>query len=333
MVTPLNRNLTPEQATTLAARALAASGAGPDQAASVARSVVAAERRGRRNVGFEHLPYYCEALRRGAVDGRGEPVVTRVRPGWLAADAGAGFAHYAFDRAVETLLDMVRDNGVSVLCIRNAYTCGELGYFPERLARHGLAALAATNAGPAAVAPSGARQAVFSTNPLAFAFPRTGAPPLLVDQSSSACTLVDVRAAREKGERIPGDWALDRAGRQTEDPVEALRGAFKPFGGARGSNIALLVELLAAGLSGGNWSVDAPSFAEGDACPGVGQWFLAMDPAASGAAAGARIDEYLERIAGLGAYIPGHNRSTGQGGRISLGADLYEKVQSYCEPE
>lgn len=330
---PANRNLTLEQATTLAARALTTCGAGPDQAASVARSVVAAERRGRSNVGFEHLPYYCEALRRGAVAGRGEPVVTRTRPGWLAVDARAGFAHYAFDRAVETFVDMVRDTGVAVLCVRNAYTCGELGYFPERLARRGLAALAATNAGPAAVAPSGARQAVFSTNPLAFAFPRPGGPPLLVDQSSSACTLVDVRAAREKGERIPEGWALDRKGRPTNDPAEALQGSFKPFGGVRGSNIALLVELLAAGLSGGNWSMDAPSFAEGDACPGVGQWFLAMDPAASGAATEARIAEYLERIAGLGAYIPGHDLSAVEGGRISLADDLYEKVQSYGNPE
>jgi (2R)-3-sulfolactate dehydrogenase (NADP+) len=331
------RHLTLEDATDLAARALTASGALTGPAQSVARAVVTAEARGRSNVGFRHLLYYCDALRRGAVDGRAEPVIEPTRPAWLTADARSGFAHYAFDRALDTFVDMTRASGVAVLSVRNTYTSGELGYFPDRLADHGLIALAATNAGPAAVAPAGADRAVFSTNPIAFAFPRADGPPLLVDQSSSACTLVDVHAARERGESIPGDWALDRDGRPTTNPDEALHGAFRPFGGYKGSNIALLVELLTAGLGGGNWSVDAPSFAEGDACPDVGQWFLAMDPDAAGKAGTSnRINSYIDRIAGFGAHMPGRTRAerrfdAARDG-ITIEAGLYEKVQKYCEP-
>lgn len=332
----MEHTLTLEQATGLAARALTASGAGRPAADSVARAVVAAHAMGRTNIGFEHLPYYCEALRRGAVDGRTGPTLERVRPGLLRADAHSGFTHHAFDCAFDELAAMIQDQGAAVLTIRNTYTCGCLGYFPERLARRGFAAIAATNAGPAAVAPSGAAQPVFSTNPLAFALPRGDHPPLLIDQSSSACTLVDVRAARARGEPIPKDWALDREGRPTEDPDEALRGSFRPFGGYKGSNTALMVELLAAGLSGGNWSIDAPSFAEGPDCPDVGQWFLAMDIDAMSGGAARRIDEYLTRLASLGAHIPGYDR----GGRaaaarkdgISLSADLYEAIQNYCRP-
>lgn len=327
------KHFTLSEATDLAARALTASGAGRGPAESVARAVVAAEARGRSNVGFQHLPYYCDALLRGAVDGRVEPALSRSRPGRLSVDARSGFTHYAFDRALETFEDMVRNNGVAVLTIRDTYTCGELGYFPERLARHGFVAIAATNAGPAAVAPSGAGQAIFSTNPLAYAFPRDNAPPLLVDQSSSACTLVDVRAARERGEKIPDDWALDDGGRSTNDPRAALSGSFKPFGGYKGSNIALLVELLAAGLSGGNWSLDAPSFADDTACPDVGQWFLAMDSASSGK----RIDQYLDRIAGLDAHVPGREREmrlerAGEDG-LTLPAEVVDNITAYCDTE
>lgn len=329
----MSHSLSLEQAGDLAARALTASGAGEAPAWAVARAVVAAHACGRSNVGFSHLPYYCEALRRGALDGRVEPTIGRAKPGLLRADAHSGFTHYAFERAFEQFTEMAGSQGVAVLTIRNTYTCGCLGYFPERLARRGLVAMAATNAGPAAVAPSGASQPAFSTNPLAFAVPRSGRAPLLIDQSTSACTLVDVHAARERGDAIPADWALDRDGNPTRDPGEALTGSFKPFGGYKGANIALMVELLAAGLSGGNWSIDAPSFADGAACPDVGQWFMAMVPDAADGA-GPRIDEYLDRLAALDTYVPGEARQahadSARSDGIDLPDDLYRTIQDYC---
>ncbi|MDZ7840112.1 MAG: Ldh family oxidoreductase [Gammaproteobacteria bacterium] len=321
------------QAEALATQALTASGAGEGQARAVARAVVAAHASGRSNVGLAHLPYYCNALRRGALDGRVEPIIEQARPGLLTTDARSGFTHYAFDRAFEQFAGMVESQGVAVLTIRNTYTCGCLGFFPERLARRGFAALAVTNAGPAVVAPSGASAPGFSTNPIAFALPRDRRPPLLIDQSTSACTLVDVHAARERGDTIPTDWALDREGNPTTNPDEALEGTFKPFGGYKGANIALMVELLAAGLSGGNWSIDAPSFADHPDCPDVGQWFLAMDLAAMDHP-GRRIDEYLDRLASMGAYIPGQDRQAhfdnAAARGITIPDDLFESIQSLC---
>ncbi len=332
----MTHHLTIDQATDLATRALTGSGAAVAPAHSVAKAVVSAHAMGRTNVGFEHLPCYCQALRRGAINGRVEPIIRRTKPGLLEADAHSGFTHYAFDRALDEFVSMVRELGVALLTIRNTYTCGALGYFPDRLAQNGFAAIAATNAGPAAVAPSGARRAIFSTNPISFAFPRPGQAPLLVDQSTSACTLVDVHAARNRGEPIPGDWALDSDGRPTRDPGRALQGSFNSFGGRKGSNIALLVELLAAGLGGGNWSIDAASFAEGTDCPDVGQWFLAMDlQSMAGGDAGKRIDHYLVRLASLGCHIPGKARqeraAEAARGGISMEDELYESIRACCK--
>ena len=330
----MTQALSVSEATEFATRALTGCGARRVVAESVARSVVAAQLRGRTNVGFEHLPYYCEALNRGAADGEAEPTLERTRPALLQADAHCGFTHYAFDRALGDFTSMAQKQGVALLTMRNTFTCGELGYFPERLARLGFVAIATTNAGPAAAAPSGTARPVFSTNPLAFAFPRKEKPPLLVDQSTSACTLVDIRAARDRGEEIPKGWALDSEGVPTTDPEKALQGSFRTFGGDKGSNIAMLVELLAAGLSGGNWSLDAPSFADSDESPRVGQWILAMHGGAFCEGRSAeRIDTYLKRIDSMGAYIPGESRlkSTGSGREvIALPDNLYKKVQNYC---
>src|SRR3546814_8093250 len=127
----------------------------------------------------------------------------------------------------------------------------------------------------------GGKARVFCTVPLSVAVP-TGdeTPALLIDQSSSSASLASLRASAEAGREIPEGWALDPAGHPTTDARAALAGSLLPFGGARGANIALMVELLAAGLTGANWSKDAPPFNKGSASPGAGLFILAIKPAA-----------------------------------------------------
>ena len=111
------------------------------------------------------------------------------------------------------------------------------------------------------------------------------------------------------GSAPPAAWAPNPG------PQEwALRAAFIDelfFGGARGGNVALMVEMLAAGLSGGNFSLDAPSFLDGDRTPGIGLFVLAIDPARVGGDTFAdRIGAYLDRIANdHGVYVPGEARA------------------------
>src|SRR3546814_7514858 len=74
----------------------------------------------------------------------------------------------------------------------------------------------------------------------------------------------------------------------------ALAGSLLPFGGARGANVALMVELLAAGLTGANWSREAPPFNKGAKSPGAGLFILAIDPLAGFAA---RLNAWLDAVA------------------------------------
>ena len=171
-------------------------------------------------------------------------------------------AYWLRPRLATDLAKTARLFGVAIFTQRNAYTCGELGYFTGRLADEGLVSFAATN-GPALLAGAGSTKPVYCTNPMSFAAPVEGGTPLVIDQSSSATAFVSVRKAAEEGREIPADWALDDAGRPTTDPTAAMQGALLAFGGNRGANIALMVEVLAAGLSGANWSLDAPSISEG----------------------------------------------------------------------
>lgn len=294
-----------EDARRLCERAAMARGASAETARSLAVSVVAAEAEGQKTVGLAHFIDYLDALEAGRIDGSAVPVLTRPLPAIFHSDAGGGAAHTGFDRAFDDLVAAAKTLGVAVFAQRNAYTCGALGYFAGRLAGRGLVALAATN-GPALIAPEGATKPVYCTNPLAFAAPTASGPALLIDQSSSATAFVNVRLAAKEGRTIPGGWAIDADGRPTTDAAAAVKGALLAFGGARGANIALMVEVLAAGLSGANWSLDAPSFTSGSESPATGLFIAAIEPAAFGPGFAERLGSHLARLStNYGVHVPG----------------------------
>lgn len=297
-----------EEALEAAAAALAAHGASPAHAAATGRSVVVAEAEGNRPVGLASLANYCEALACGRADGTAEPLVEVDAGAIVRVEARTGLPHLGFERARSRLLEAVKRQGLALLALRHGFTCGALGYFPRSLAEEdGLAALAAANGGPAVIAASGGRRPVFCTNPMALAVPTGEGAALVVDQSSSASALVSIRQAADEGRAIPEGWALDADGRPTTDPAAALEGSLLPFGGARGANIALIVELLAAGLTGATWSFQAPPFNSGKASPGVGLFVVAIDPERSGGGGfSGHLSVLLEALrADPGAYLPG----------------------------
>jgi (2R)-3-sulfolactate dehydrogenase (NADP+) len=296
--------LTVGEAIALCERAARAAGARPETATALAKSVVAAEAGGQDSVGLAHFIDYLEALDAGRMDGNAVPEITQPAPAVILSDARGGAAHPGFDTAFDAIVSAARTCGLAIFGQRNAFTCGALGYFAGRLAERGFLSLAVTN-GPALIAGSGSTKPVYCTNPLAFAAPQAGGPPLLIDQSSSATAFVNIRKAAHAGQTIPAGWALDSEGKPTTDARAAVNGALLAFGGSRGANIALMVEVLSAGLTGANWSLDAPSFTRGSKSPGTGLFVLAIEPAVFGGDFEGRTRAQMERLAGLGVHIPG----------------------------
>lgn len=287
--------------------ALVRAGLREDAADALASATAAAEAEGNSAVGLEHLPFYLDALRAGRIDGRAEPEITRPLPAIVHADARGGTAHLGYERSHRRLVEAAKTFGVAVFAQKNAYTCGALGWFVQRLALEGLVAVAATN-GPALMTAPGSRRAVYCTNPLAFAAPLGDGATLLIDQASSQTAYVKVKAAAERGEPIPPGWAIDTEGRPTTDATAAIRGALLSFGGTRGANIALMVEVLAAGLTGANWSLDAPSISAGDRSPGTGLFIAAIAPESFGDGFSRRLADHMARLEAEGIHVPGRTK-------------------------
>jgi (2R)-3-sulfolactate dehydrogenase (NADP+) len=293
-----------------AARALGAAGATPDAALIVARALVAAEADGLSGHGLSRLPTYVAMLTSGKIDGRAVPVATRPRAGVLAVDAACGFAYQAIDLALAELPSMARAQGIAVAAISRSNHAGAIGHHVERLAENGLVALMLANT-PEAIAPWGGSRAVFGTNPIGFAAPLPGRPPVVVDLAVSKVARGNIVAAKQKGERIPEGWALDAEGRPTTDPDAALAGTMVAMGDAKGAALALMVEVLAGALVGSHLAFEASSFLDGKGPPPeTGQIIIGIDPAGLG---NGRMAERMTALAAAiegqpGARLPGARR-------------------------
>jgi (2R)-3-sulfolactate dehydrogenase (NADP+) len=248
----------------------------------VARALVAAEADGLAGHGLSRLPSYAAQAKAGKVDGFATPTVTRPRPATVAIDARNGFAYPAIDLGEATLPELARRQGIAAVAVRRSHHCGAAGHPVERLAQAGFLALMFANT-PAAIAPAGGTQRVLGTNPIAFACPLPGREPIVIDLSLTKVARGNILAAQQKGERIPEGWALDAAGRPTTDPASALAGTMVAMGDAKGTALALMVELLAAGLTGANFAAEASSFLDAEGPPsGTGQLLMVFDAAAFG---------------------------------------------------
>ncbi|MBV9971176.1 MAG: Ldh family oxidoreductase [Xanthobacteraceae bacterium] len=277
-------------------------------AISVAHALVAAEADGLKGHGLSRLPSYAAQSKIGKVDGFAEPKVSQPRRGVAMVDAAHGFAYPALSLAEVVLPEMARTAGIACAGITRSHHCGVTGHPAERLAGAGLVAMLFANT-PGAIAPWGGTSATFGTDPIAFACPLPGAAPIVVDLSLSKVARGNILAARQKGERIPEGWALDAAGNPTTDPQAALAGTMLPLGDAKGTALALMVELLAAGLTGANYAADASSFLDAEGPPpGTGQLIIAIDPEAfpGGPSHFARLAAAI--AAQPGARLPGARR-------------------------
>ncbi|MEO1701999.1 MAG: Ldh family oxidoreductase [Pseudomonadota bacterium] len=282
----------------------------PATSLSVARALVAAEAEGQNGHGFSRINDYVAQVKSGKINADAAPKVTHTAPAAMRIDAEYGFAYPALDLAIETMVPLAKSLGVVSAGIFRSHHCGALSVQVARLAEQGLVAIMVANA-PAAMAPWGGREPLYGTNPIAFAAPRANGLPLVIDLSLSKVARGKVMNARKTGKEIPEGWALDQDGHPTTDPQAALAGTMLPVGEAKGTALALMVEILASVMTGANFSADAGSFFTADGTkPGTGQFLIAFNPQDHAEFVG-RIEQILRAIEVMdGARLPGSRRAT-----------------------
>lgn len=322
-----------DEIVSLAADCLMANGADMENAGAVARTIARAERDGSASHGFFRLPGYVASLKRGKVNGAAKPSTRRLAPSSVRIDADNGYAPLALEVGIPDLVAAARETGIAVGGLVNMYHFAALWPEVEAIAENGMVGLACTAFKPS-VAPAGASRPLFGTNPMAFAWPRKGGRPVVFDMATAAMARGEIQIAARDGHELPPGVGLDKNGDPTTDPTEVLAGVMLPFGGYKGSNLALMIELLVAALIGEQFSYEAAENDNNDGGPPRGgEFLLAIDPARLGATdSDAHAEAFFERYRALeGTRMPGdrryRNRDAASGG-IDVPQSTIDKVRA-----
>lgn len=296
-MTPRDR-VKPEALVDYGSAVLRALGVPSDDAELVLDSLVQADLWGHQSHGVLRLPWYAARLKSGAMVARTEPEVVIDFGALLLLDGRAGVGQVLTEIARREAIARARQHGVAVVGVRNSNHFGTAMYFTRRAAHDGCAAVLTTNASPA-MAPWGGRTKVLGTNPWSIAAPApTGGGVVAVDIANTAVARGKIYLAHNRGEQIPGEWAMDRAGNRTTDPADAIGGVILPMAGHKGYAIAFMMDILSGALTGSHTGSRVGGPYQPEKVSGAGHLFIAIDVAAMGDTAGylASVGQLIDEV-------------------------------------
>ncbi|SEN20410.1 Malate/lactate/ureidoglycolate dehydrogenase, LDH2 family [Paracoccus alcaliphilus] len=249
----------------------------PQDARRVAECLVLADLRGVSSHGVSRVPIYAERLRRGLVKARPDMRLEQVLTVAARLDADDALGFVAATKAMDCATAMAREHGMGMTFVRRSTHFGMAANYLLQATDAGLAAFVFTNASRA-MPIWGGREPFLGTSPFAFAAP-CGDQPVVLDMALSVVARGKVRRAAARGEAIPEGWALDAEGNPTTDARKGYEGVVLPLAGAKGSGLALMMEIVAGVMSGAAFGgAVGNQYNDFDAPQDVGHCFIAFRP-------------------------------------------------------
>ena len=317
----------------LAKKTLLTNGCDDETASILAELIMKAERDGSLSHGLFRLPAYVAGLKSGKINGKARPDVKKISPSVIKVAGNNCLAPVVLNKGIPELIKAAKESGVAVLAITNSHHMAAMWPETEMLAEQGLVAFACTSYKPA-VAPAGATKPLFGTNPISFAWPRPGKTPVVYDMATASMAMGEVQVAKREGHKVPLGTGLNKDGKETTDPGEiADGGVLLPFGGYKGSAIAMMVELLAGALVGDNFSFETAAKDKNDGGPpSGGEFILAISPdRLSGNNWAIHSDEFFDKMKSMnGVRLPGERRHKNRldKGPRNINEELVNKIKS-----
>lgn len=245
-------------------------------AAIVADSLVSADLTGLQSHGVQRVKFYADGIESGGMSAQCNIETVADFPGGSVLDAHGALGIVAAYRAMELAIEKAKNVGIGIVNVRNSNHCSCTAYYLRMAAKENMLAIVSSNA-PKSMVPWGSREKYLGTNPLAIGAPTHG-DPVMVDMATSVVARGKIILANKKGDPIPEGWAIDVEGRPTTDAAKALEGCVLPFGGAKGSGIAMMIDVFAGVLSGAAYGSHIRNpFTEPDKPMNTGHCMIAID--------------------------------------------------------
>ncbi|GHC78101.1 Ldh family oxidoreductase [Limoniibacter endophyticus] len=233
--------LTISDATSLAQNVMVALGYTQSQAKIATDHLIDSELRGLTYAGFSRILSIADHLARKGLSNRAISIMQET-PVSARLDGADNLGYLVAQRATEIAIEKASAGGIAIVGASDTWYTGMLSYYAEQVVARDLVVMIASNASPW-VAPHGGTEGRFGTNPICFGFPSAD-KPVIWDIGTSSIIHAQAVLAKRLGRPLPDGTAFGPDGRPTTDPETALAGAFTPWGGHRGSGLALVVHLL-----------------------------------------------------------------------------------------
>jgi ureidoglycolate dehydrogenase (NAD+) len=281
--------------TTFATALFTAAGVSPANAATMSEVLIWAGVRGVDSHGVARVPRYLELLESG--EANKSPVLSLSSGASAVAvlDADRAPGPVALSAAAREAISLAKANGIGAVAVRRTVHTGAIGYYTSLIAAQGLVGIAFV-AGMPNMGYTGVKGAAVATSPLSIAVPTAAHEPVLLDMATASIALGKIAQYRNSGTPLPEGVAATADGTPTTDPAVAKMPL--PLGGAKGSGMSLVFELITSVLVG---APIVSAFHNGDKAHRQNALILALDPAAFGSDASflSDVDRTLDTLAGL----------------------------------
>jgi uncharacterized oxidoreductase len=230
---------------------------GPEEAQTIARHLVAANLVGHDSHGVIRVSRYVGYWREGKVRANQRATIAFETDSLALVDGHRGYGQVIGEQAVRIGIDKARKCGIAMVGLRDVGHVGRIGDWAEMAADAGQVSLhfVGTTGIGALMVPFGGTDRRLSLCVVAAGIPRRAKPPVIYDIATSMVAEGKVFVAKNKGVPMPEGHLIDKQGRPTTDPNDLYAGgALLPFGGHKGSGLAIIADLLAGALTGAGTS-------------------------------------------------------------------------------
>ncbi|EFQ32299.1 malate/L-lactate dehydrogenase [Colletotrichum graminicola] len=281
---------------------LKGNGVPAENAAIVARCLVAADLRGVDTHGMNRIPSYMERVRQGVLDAAAQPELKQVTPVVAHVDGKNGFGFVAARMGMTAAIESAKTFGIGMASVSHSNHFGMSAWVVQQALDADMMSLVFTNSSPA-LPVWGGKSKLLGVSPIA-----CGAPgkdkPFILDMAPSVAARGKIYKAKRRGEKIPLDWALDAEGRPTDDPTAALGGVMLPMGGPKGSALSIMMDVFSGVFSGSAFAGHVTGPYDPSKPSDVGHFLVAIKPDLF-----MSLDDFRERIDYLYQRVVGSDKA------------------------
>lgn len=310
-------------------------GASEEDQKLVAEATVDADLKGFTSHGLGRFPQYLISIKSGTINLEDNITIEKETPAMALIDGNSGFGQAVSYKAMQIAIKKAKEVGIGCVGVHNTNHFGVTGFYSDLALRENCIGLVIANTDPA-IAPLGGSKALIGTNPIALGIPSDSY--ITVDMATSVTARGKIIESKRKGIELPDGWALDKDGKPTNDPTEALEGSILPFGGFKGYALSLLIEILTGPLVQAEYGLGVTGTASPEKDCTKGDLYIVIDPSKFGDfdEFKANTEDFISQVRATGenVAVPGDLEvkriADSEANGIIIDEKLYEQLERIC---